>query len=78
MKKVPSAAPSIPASPDRLIRVKELRSMLGGASISTIYRWIAKGILPEPQRLTPRFIGWRASDIVDFLNSRKNGEGNND
>lgn len=69
---------SVSASPDRLIRVKELRQMLGGASSSTIYRWIAKGILPEPQRLTPRFIGWRASDIVDFLNSHKNGEGNND
>lgn len=76
MKK--SAAPSIPPSPDRLIRVKELRQMLGGASSSTIYRWIAKGILPEPQRLTPRFIGWRASDIVDFLNSRKNGGASND
>lgn len=71
-------APSLPSSPDRLIRVKELRKMLGNPSLSTIYRWIAKGILPEPQRLTPRFIGWRASDIVDFLNSRKNGEGNND
>ena len=76
MKK--SAAPYIPPSPDRLIRVKELRQMLGNPSLSTIYRWIAKGILPEPQRLTPRFIGWQASDIVDFLNSRKNGEGNND
>lgn len=78
MKKVPSAAPSLTSHPDRLIRVKELRQMLGNPSLSTIYRWIAKGILPEPQRLTPRFIGWRASDIVDFLNSRKNGEGNND
>ena len=68
----------VPSSPDRLIRVKELRQMLGNPSLSTVYRWIAKGILPEPQRLTPRFIGWRASDIVDFLNSRKNGEGNND
>lgn len=78
MKKVPSAAPSIPASPDRLIRVKELRQMLGGASLSTIYRWIAKGILPEPRRISPRYIGWRASDIEDFLNSHKNGGASND
>lgn len=78
MKKVPSAAPSIPASPDRLIRVKELRQMLGNPSLSTVYRWIAKGILPEPQRLTPRFIGWRASDVEDFLSSRKNGGASND
>lgn len=69
---------SVSASPDRLIRVKELRQMLGNPSLSTIYRWIAKGILLEPQRLTPRFIGWRASDIVDFLNSRKNGGASND
>lgn len=78
MKKVPSAAPSIPASPDRLIRVKELRQMLGNPSISTVYRWIAKGILPEPQRLTPRFIGWRASDVEAFLNSRGQGEASHD
>lgn len=70
MKKVPSAAPSIPASPDRLIRVKELRQMLGNPSLSTVYRWIAKGILPEPQRLTPRFIGWRASDIEALLKEK--------
>ena len=69
---------SVSAPTNRLIRVKELRQMLENPSLSTVYRWIAKGILPEPQRLTPRFIGWRASDIVDFLNSRKNGEGNND
>lgn len=69
---------SVSASPDRLIRVKELRSMLGNPSLSTVYRWIAKGILPEPRRISPRYIGWRASDIEDFLNSRKNGEGNND
>lgn len=78
MKKVPSAAPSIPASPDRLIRVKELRQMLGGASLSTIYRWIAKGILPEPRRISPRYIGWCASDVEDFLSSRKNGGASND
>lgn len=75
MKKVPSTAPSLPSSPDRLIRVKELRQMLGGASLSTIYRWIAKGILPEPRRISPRYIGWRASDVEDFLSSRKNGGG---
>lgn len=78
MKKVPSAAPSLTSHPDRLIRVKELRQMLGNPSLSTVYRWIAKGILPEPQRLTPRFIGWRASDIEDFLNSHKNGGASND
>ena len=52
--------------------------MLGGASLSTIYRWIAKGILPEPRRISPRYIGWCASDVEDFLSSRKNGGASND
>ena len=68
----------VPSSPDRLIRVKELRQMLGGASLSTIYRWIFQRILPEPRRISPRYIGWRASDIEDFLNSHKNGGASND
>lgn len=78
MKKVPPAASSLSSSPDRLIRVKELRQMLGGASLSTIYRWIAKGILPAPRRLSPRYIGWRFADIEAFLNSRGQGEASND
>lgn len=69
---------SVSASPDRLIRVKELRQMLGNPSLSTIYRWIAKGILPEPRRLSPRYIGWRASDVEAFLNSRGQGEASHD
>lgn len=71
-------APSLPSSPDRLIRVKELRQMLGNPSLSTVYRWIAKGILPEPRRISKRFIAWRASDIEAFLNSRGQGEASHD
>lgn len=66
------------SSPDRLIRVKELRQMLGGASSSTIYRWIAKGILPEPRRISPRYIGWRFADIEKFLAGYKNEGGCHD
>lgn len=65
---------SVSAPTNRLIRVKELRQMLGNPSLSTVYLWIAKGILPEPQRLTPRFIGWRASDIEALL--KEKGAGN--
>lgn len=60
----------VPSSPDRLIRVKELRSMLGNPSLSTVYRWIAKGILPEPRRISPRFVAWRFSDIEDLLKEK--------
>lgn len=67
---------SVSAPTNRLIRVKELRQMLGNPSISTVYRWIAKGILPEPRRISPRYIGWRASDIEAFL--KEFGGGDND
>lgn len=63
----------VPSSPDRLIRVKELRSMLGNPSLSTIYRWVSKGILPEPRRISPRFVAWRFSDIEALL-KKKGGD----
>lgn len=78
MKKVPSAAPSLTSHPDRLIRVKELRQMLGNPSLSTVYRWIAKGILPEPRRISKRFIGWRSADIEKFLAGYKHEEASHD
>lgn len=57
----------VPSSPDRLIRAKELRQMLGNPSLSTIYRWVSQGILPEPRRISPRFCAWRLSDVEAFL-----------
>lgn len=61
---------SVSAPTNRLIRVKELRSMLGNPSLSTIYRWVSKGILPEPRRISPRFVAWRFSDIEALLKEK--------
>lgn len=60
----------VPSSPDRLIRAKELRQMLGNPSLSTIYRWVSQGILPEPRRISPRFVAWRFSDIEALLTEK--------
>lgn len=60
----------VPSSPDRLIRAKELRQMLGNPSLSTIYRWVSQGILPEPRRISPRFVAWRFSDIEALLKEK--------
>ena len=70
-------APSLPSSPDRLVRVKELRQLLGNPSLSTIYRWVDQGVLPPPRRLSARFVAWRLSDVTRFLRGQ-NGEAGND
>ena len=67
---------SVSAPTNRLIRVKELRQMLGNPSLSTIYRWVSQGILPEPRRISPRFVAWRLSDVEAFL--KEFGGGDND
>lgn len=35
-----------------------------GISKSALYRGIESGTIPEPTRISPRFIGW-APDIID-------------
>ena len=37
-----------------------------GVSTSTIWRWVAKGILPEPIRITRSTVGWW-SDLLESL-----------
>lgn len=69
-------APSLPSSPDRLVRVKELRQLLGNPSISTIYRWVDQGVLPPPRRLSARFVAWRLSDVARFLRGQNKEAGN--
>ena len=40
-------------------------------SRSTIYDRMARGDFPKPIKLTPKSIGWRASDIDQWIESRK-------
>lgn len=54
-------------SPDRLIRLPELKILLGGVSTASVYRWIARGILPKPQRIGVRGVGWRLSEIEQLI-----------
>lgn len=50
-------------SPDRLVRLPELKALLGGVSTASVYRWVKLGILPKPQRVGVRGVGWRLSEI---------------
>lgn len=40
-----------------------------GLSKSTIYKLIKEGKFPKPLKLSKRSVGWRQSDLDNFLNS---------
>lgn len=44
------------------IRVKEVAALLN-CSVSTVWAWAKKGIIPAPQRIGPRFTYWLRADI---------------
>lgn len=54
-------------SPDRLVRLEELKRLLGGVSTASIYRWQARGILPQSVRIGVRGVGWKLSEIEELL-----------
>jgi prophage regulatory protein len=41
-----------------------------GLSRSTLYAMMADGAFPKPVKLGKRAVGWRASDIAAWLESR--------
>jgi|AntRauTorckE5430_2_1112549.scaffolds.fasta_scaffold57247_2 prophage regulatory protein len=53
----------------RLIRPNELAKMLGVSTV-TLWKWRRDGILPEPMRIGPRFIGWERVVIHYWLKRR--------
>lgn len=54
-------------APDRLVRLPELKALLGGVSTASVYRWVKRGLLPEPQRIGVRGVGWRLSEIEQLI-----------
>lgn len=52
---------------DRLIRLEELKRLLGGVSTASIYRWQSAGIIPKSVRIGVRGVGWRLSEIEKLL-----------
>ena len=53
----------------RLIRLREVQHRVG-VGRSTIYRWMADGIFPQPVQLGKRSVGWIEQEIDDWLRSR--------
>jgi len=58
------------AASDRIVRLNEVVTLVG-VSRSQVYRLLGTGDFPAPKRLGPRSIGWRYSDIAEWLETRE-------
>ena len=54
---------------DRLMRRREVE-LITGMGRSSIYRLMQAGAFPQPVRVGPAAVRWRASDITGWLESR--------
>jgi len=53
-----------------MLRIAEVLRTTG-VSTATLYRWIKDGTFPAPVRLGTNSVGWRESEIRDWLESRE-------
>jgi prophage regulatory protein len=56
--------------PDRILRWPEVKEQTG-LSRTTAWREVRAGRFPAPIKLTDHAIGWRQSDLDDWLSSRQ-------
>ena len=49
-----------------LLSYQEVQEIIG-RSRSTISRWVADGLFPEPKEIAPQIVGWLRTDIEDWL-----------
>ncbi|WP_104003202.1 helix-turn-helix transcriptional regulator [Marinobacterium lutimaris] len=59
------------SSTNHILRRREVEQRVG-LSCSTLYRLMEKGDFPKPLKLTAHAVGWRASDVDRWLDSRCN------
>jgi prophage regulatory protein len=53
----------------QILRRREVEKLVGLAR-STIYSLVKRGQFPRPIRLTDYAVGWRATDVEDWIASR--------
>ena len=58
------------SGPTIVLRLPAVQAKTGIKAKSTLYGMIAKGQFPKPRKLTSRAVGWLASDIDAWINSR--------
>ena len=55
----------------KILRRNEVEAMIG-LSKSTIYNLIGQGLFPSQIKLGPRAVGWKVSDIEEWIEDRTN------
>lgn len=55
---------------DKILRIKQVVD-LTGLPKSTIYTYRVRGEFPAQVRLGPRAVGWRESDVIQWINQRQ-------
>lgn len=53
----------------RILRTDEVAERLG-VSRTTLWRWEREGDFPDRIKLGPNSVGWRESDLEDWLEQR--------
>jgi prophage regulatory protein len=53
----------------QILKAKEVSNLIK-ISTTQIYRLINKGNFPRPYQISERSVGWRLSDIAEWLNSK--------
>lgn len=48
------------------LRISDVTERLGVAPC-TIYRWIALGLFPKPERIGGRSVGWVEAQLVEYI-----------
>ena len=51
----------------KLIRRDRVMEMLGGVSVSTLYRFMADGTLPRPIKLSKRVAVWVEKEVQEAI-----------
>ncbi len=57
--------------PNRVLRIQQVLEIVG-VSRASIYTWMNHGEFPHGIKLGRKAVGWRATDIYDWLNDRSN------
>jgi prophage regulatory protein len=57
---------------DDLIRVDEVRKMIGGVSRSTVYNWIRDNHFPRGAHIGERIVAWKRGQVRDWIDNRVN------
>lgn len=52
------------------LRARYVRMLVGGVSESTLWRWVRLGQFPKPKKIGANTVGWRASDVYQWLDNR--------